>query len=284
MAVQLDVAHGIALRRSEGEEVATRAQRSVLVKAELEQIAVTESWYGSRQDGADLHLHRAHADSFYVLEGELTFRTAGASLRAPEGAAFVAPPGVVHGFDNDVDAPVRFLNFHTPDRGFIQSMRARRDATTYDPTRYDSWPPEGDAPAGATVIPPGDGDRLESDDRVATIMVARDELALVVFELQPGFDGPNAHVHRRHVDSFYVVEGEPELRVGDATIRGEPGTFVAAPPGTVHSFANRGSRPARVVNVHAPSCGFPEYLHMLDDASGDLDDATHARYDVYEVD
>src|SRR5437763_1451974 len=199
MTVQLDVTHGIVLRRREGEEVATRDNRSVLVKAELEQVGVTQSWYGSRQDGAGLHLHRRHADSFYVLEGALTFRTATGSLHAPEGATFVAPPGVVHGFDNDVDAPVRFLNFHTPDRGFIESMRARQ-RVGYDATRYDSWDPEDGAPVGASLNLPGDGDRLGSGDRVATITIARDELALVVFDLQPGFEGPKAHVHRRHVE------------------------------------------------------------------------------------
>jgi quercetin dioxygenase-like cupin family protein len=280
--MQLDVAHAIVLRRGEGEEVATRAQRSVLVKAELEQLGATESWYGSRQDGAGRHLHRAHADSFYVLEGELTFLSAGPSLHAPEGAAFVAPPGVVHGFDHDADEPVRFLNFHTPDRGFIESMRARQ-RPGYDATRYDSWEPEDGAPTGAAVVPPGAGDRLARDDRVATIAIARDELALVVFDLQPGFEGPKAHVHRRHVDSFYVVDGEPTFRVGDATVQGEPGMFVAAPPGTVHSFSNRGPDRAHVVNVHAPSCDFGEYLHAMDDAPGELDEATHARYDVYEL-
>lgn len=284
MAVELDVGHPIVLRRPEGEEVATTPNRSVLVKADLEQMGVTESWYGSRQNGAGLHLHRAHADSFYVLESELTFLTANGSLHAPTGAALLAPPGVVHGFDHDADEPGRFLNFHAPGRGFIESMRARRHPETYEPTRYDSWDPEDDAPTGAIVIAPDAGDRLEGESRVATIKIAREELALVVFDLEPGFDGPHAHVHRRHVDSFYVVDGEPEFRVGDETIRGEPGVFVAAPPGAVHSFANRGPGTARVVNVHAPSCSFDEYLHVMDQATERLDDATHARYDVYEVD
>jgi quercetin dioxygenase-like cupin family protein len=281
--MQLDVGHPIVLRRGDGEEVATTPNRSVLVKADLEQIGVTESWYGSRQHGAGLHLHRAHADSFYVLESELTFVTPAGSLQAPTSAAFVAPPGVVHGFDHDAAEPGRFLNFHTPDRGFIDSMRARRHPETYDPTRYDSWEPEEDAPAGATVIGPRDGDRLERDDRIATIKIARDELVLVVFDLRPGFGGPKAHVHRRQVDAFYVVDGEPELRVGDDTIRGEPGLFVAAPPGVVHSFANPGPGSARVVNVHAPGCSFDEYLNVLDDTADEIDEATHARYDVYEV-
>ncbi|HYY02824.1 MAG TPA: cupin domain-containing protein [Gaiellaceae bacterium] len=275
----------IVLRRDEGEEVATRERRSVLVKIDLEQIGMTESWFGSRQQGAAPHIHRAHADSFYVLDGELTFLTADGSLHAPKGGLCIAPPGVVHGFDHDADEEVRYLNFHIPGRGFIESLRARRrDPSTYDQTRYDSFEPPDDAPLGAAVIAPGEGDRLESDTRVATTKVGRDELALVEFDLQPGFEGPSTHIHRRHVDSFYVVAGEPQFRVGDEIVHGEPGMLVAAPPGIVHSFSNPGPAPARVVNVHAPSCGFHEYLHVMDETDGELDEATHANYDTYAVD
>jgi quercetin dioxygenase-like cupin family protein len=282
--MQLDVRHGIVLRPGDGEEVATRERRSVVVKADLEQIGVTESWYGSRQDGAALHVHRAHADSFYVLDGALTFRTATGTLDAPKGAVFVAPPGVVHGFDHDVDDDVRFLNFHTPGRGFIESLRARRDdPEAYDPTRYDSFDPPDDAPPGVSISLRGEGDRLDAETRTATIKIARAELTLVDFDLLPGFVGPAPHIHKRHVDAFYVVGGEPELRVGDETLRATPGTFVAAPPGVVHSFANPGPAPAHLVNVHAPSCDFHEYLHVMADADDELDAATHARYDVYEI-
>jgi quercetin dioxygenase-like cupin family protein len=274
----------IVLRRGEGEEVAARELRSVLIKLDIDQLGMTESWFGSRGRGAPPHIHRRHADSFYVLDGELTFFTANGSLHATESALCVVPPGVVHGFDHDADGEVRYLNFHTPDRGFIESLRARRrDPSTYDQTLYDSFDPPADAPPGAAVVAPGEGDRLESETRVATIKIGREELALVEFELLAGFEGPRAHVHRRHVDAFYVVAGEPQFRAGDETVHGEPGMLVAAPPGVVHSFSNRGPAPARLVNVHAPSCGFHEYMHVMEDADGELDEATHAMYDVFEV-
>jgi quercetin dioxygenase-like cupin family protein len=274
----------IVLRRPEGEEVAMHDRRSVLIKIDLEQIGMTETWFGSRQHGAPRHIHRRHADSFYVLDGELTFLTAGESLHAAPSALCIAPPGVVHGFDHDADDDVRYLNFHTPGRGFIESLRARRrDPATYDQTRYDSFDPPDDAPPGAAVIGPGKGDRLEADTRVATIKAGRDELALVEFELRPGFEGPRKHIHKRHVDAFYVVAGEPQFRAGNESVQGEPGMLVAAPPGVVHSFSNPGAGTARLVNVHAPSCGFHEYLHVMEDADGELDEATHARYDVFEV-
>jgi quercetin dioxygenase-like cupin family protein len=166
----------IVLRRPEGEEVAMQDRRSVLIKVDLEQIGMTETWFGSRQHGAPRHIHRRHADSFYVLDGELTFLTACESLHADPSALCIAPPGVVNGFDHDADDDVRYINFHAPGRGFIESLRARRR----DPATYDQ--------------------------------------------------------------------------------------------GT-----------ARVVNVHAPSCGFHEYLHVMDDADGELAEATHTRYDVFEV-
>jgi mannose-6-phosphate isomerase-like protein (cupin superfamily) len=272
---------GIVLRAGDGECL---VEDRLWIKADLEEIGITETRFPPRQDGAPLHVHRRHADSFYVPEGELSFKTAERALAAGRGATFVAPPGVVHGFDNDSDRPTRHLNFHAPDSGFIESLRIRlRDPETYDQTRYDSWRPPDVAPSGARVIPAGRGDRLEAETRVATIKIARDELALVEFELRPGFDGPSPHIHRRHVDSFFVVAGRPRFRIGDETVDADPGTFVAAPLGVVHAFSNPGPEPALLVNVHAPSCDFHEYLHVMDDAEDDLDDAMHARYDVYEL-
>jgi len=278
--VELDVRHGIALRPGDGEEVATAEATSIVILADVEQLSATLTWYGGRRSAASAHIHKRHADSFYVLEGELVFHAADGSLTAPAGTTFVAPPNVVHGFDHDDDGNVRFLNFHTPNSGFAESLRARRHPG-YDATRYDSFDPPTDAPKGVRLVAPGEGDTLTGDARTATIKIARDELTLVEFHLEPGFQGPKPHVHRRHVDSFFVVEGEPEFRAGDETLQGEPGMFVAAPPGVVHSFSNRGPGRARLINVHAPSCDFHEYLHVM--ATRTLDAADHARYDVYEL-
>jgi quercetin dioxygenase-like cupin family protein len=249
---------GIVLRQNEGEEVAMTPSRSVLIKADLEQLTVTESWFGSRQNGAAPHIHKRHADSFYVLEGELTFLTADGDLAAPAGATFLAPSGVMHGFDHDRDGEVRYLNFHTPARGFAQSLRARRDPKTYDPVDYDSFDPHEDAPTGAVLLQPGEGERYEADTRVATIKIGREELSLIEFELEPGFQGPEPHTHDDHVDSFYVVEGEAEFQLDNETLRLSAGSFVAAPPGVVHTFSNPGSGRTRLLNIHAPSSNFHE--------------------------
>jgi quercetin dioxygenase-like cupin family protein len=71
------------------------------------------------------HTHEREDDSFYVLEGELTFLLAGGEeLRAGPGTFVLVPPGVVHGFRNDGDVPVRMLNVHAP-AGFDRRIGLR---------------------------------------------------------------------------------------------------------------------------------------------------------------
>ncbi len=43
-----------------------------------------------------LHVHRQHAETFYVLEGSIDFYVDGAWMTAPPGATLHIPPGVPH--------------------------------------------------------------------------------------------------------------------------------------------------------------------------------------------
>ena len=136
----------------------------------------------------------------------------------------------------------------------------------------------------AVVLRRNEGEEVSArPDRSVLVKLDLEEIGMTETSSGARERGAALHIHKRHADSFYVVEGEPQFRVGDDTIRGEPGLFVAAPPGVVHSFSNHAGAPARVVNVHAPSCSFDEYLRAMDEAANGLDDVTHTRYDVYEV-
>ena len=50
--------------------------------------------------------------------------------------------------------------------------------------------------------------------------------------------------------------------VGGETLLLGAGSFVAAPPGVVHTFSS-GPGPSRLLNVHAPSAGFHEWLRGI---------------------
>lgn len=47
---------------------------------------------------------------------------------------------------------------------------------------------------------------------------------------------PPPHIHRREDETFYVVEGEMTVTVGDKKIKGTPGSMLFAPRGIQHSF------------------------------------------------
>jgi mannose-6-phosphate isomerase-like protein (cupin superfamily) len=60
------------------------------------------------------HVHAEEDDSFYILEGDLTFLFGELEQVAPPGTFVLVPPGVEHGFRNDGAEPVRMLNIHAP--------------------------------------------------------------------------------------------------------------------------------------------------------------------------
>ncbi|MEO8971176.1 MAG: cupin domain-containing protein [Ktedonobacteraceae bacterium] len=60
------------------------------------------------------HIHRAHEECFYILEGELEFLVDTEKIHAGTGAYVTVPIGVPHTFANTGNAPARFLNTFTP--------------------------------------------------------------------------------------------------------------------------------------------------------------------------
>jgi quercetin dioxygenase-like cupin family protein len=229
----------------------------IVIKSGLEQLCVTESEFRDARPGADAHYHRHHADSFFVLEGELAFLVHDEEVALGPGDCVCVPPGVVHGFRSTMRS--RFLNFHTPDSGFAENLRQRDRAEAGGFDSIDAAPGSGFPPTDVVLVGAGQGERLEANHRVATIKVGRDELSLIEFALEPTFRGPKPHAHDDHVDSFYVLEGQAEFLAGDEQFLLGAGSFVAAPVGAVHTFSAGPAR-SRLLNVHAPSAGFHDWL------------------------
>jgi mannose-6-phosphate isomerase-like protein (cupin superfamily) len=118
-------------------EVLSKQHRELRIKALIPELNLCEYSVGPEYEGAGPHYHERHADSFYVLEGELEFQVDGKTVRAPAGTSVVVPPGVVHAFTNPGLGLARFLNIHTPESGFIDYLRARDRGEDVNPTEYD---------------------------------------------------------------------------------------------------------------------------------------------------
>ena len=249
---------GVLLRPGEGESL---FGGRIVLKASFDQLTITESHYPDARDGADPHFHRRHVDSFYVIEGGMAVLVHDEEKLLDPGAFVSAPPEVVHGFRTTSRSV--FLNFHTPEGRFADNLRERNRGEPGGFDSIDAPPGSGKPPTDAVFLPPAEGERLEANKRVATIKVGREELALIEFELGPGFDGPDPHAHQDQIDSFYVLDGEVDFFMGDEWLRLPAGSFVAAPIGVTHTFANRDGQHARLLNIHAPSAGFHEWLRSI---------------------
>jgi quercetin dioxygenase-like cupin family protein len=113
------------------------------------------------------------------------------------------------------------------------------------------------------LLAPGEGETVtDRPGRTIRILCAHELLDLTWTRYEPGERGPDPHVHHRHVDAFYVLEGELVFGLGPNVdeVRAPAGTFVAAPPNLVHTFGNESDGRACFLNLHAPSTGFADNL------------------------
>jgi quercetin dioxygenase-like cupin family protein len=265
------VTESLVIRPRTGEIVGDAPDRRIEILCEHDAVHATWSRFGPRREGADLHVHRLHSDLFYVLEGELTARIGpdGEAVAVPAGTLVRVPPLVVHGYRNAGDAEVRFLNLHAPGQGFAPYMRARRDGA---PHGFDQEPP-----------PPGGG-RPAADASVATgalavdqpgfrvmLLADVDEIGLAEIVIEPDPSPPQRHVHTRHAESLYVLEGEIAATLDGERFDLEPGTWLTVPEGAPHAFSC--TAPARVLSLHTPRSGFGAYLRALQDSGGDVERA-----------
>ena len=91
--------------------------------------------------GSPLHVHRREAESFYVLDGELTVWAGGRLIQAPAGSFVYGPANVPHTF-TVVSDEARFLLLTQP-AGFEAFLKAfGQEATSLSLPPRPSGPPD----------------------------------------------------------------------------------------------------------------------------------------------
>jgi quercetin dioxygenase-like cupin family protein len=232
-----------------GEVIGDAPERRVEILSDHEALHATCSRFGPHREGADLHIHRRHSDLFYVLAGELTVRLGheGEAVVVPAGTLVRVPPLVVHGFRNDGDGELRYLNLHAPGVGFAGYLRAMRDGRRL---AYDQEPPpaDGGRPISEAVI---GGAGVGAGG--VTVLADVEAIGVAEARREPGGEPPPPHVHASHVESFFVLDGELALTAGDRELRAPAGSWAQVPPGVAHTVVASG--PVRFLNLHAPSYG-----------------------------
>jgi mannose-6-phosphate isomerase-like protein (cupin superfamily) len=70
------------------------------------------------------------------------------------------------------------------------------------------------------------------------------------------------HVHRVQEETFYVLDGVCEWRIGDRVVTAARGAFVFIPPGVPHDIRNPGDTVARLLMTVSPP-GHERYFEEL---------------------
>ena len=117
--------------------------------------------------------------------------------------------------------------------------------------------------AGGTLTIKEDGSRT------------RGELTVVEIELPANSAAPPQHLHRKHEETWYVLDGELEFTIGDESVRLGPGAWVLVPIGVPHTFRSSGDQPARFLSTMTPGF-YLEYFQELASRIGELSAAGEA--------
>lgn len=61
----------------------------------------------------------------------------------------------------------------------------------------------------------------------------------------------DSHLHAFE-ESFYILEGQPTVQIGDHSVALKPGDYALIPTGTIHVWHNNFASPTRWLEMHAP--------------------------------
>ena len=263
----------------EGEDLG----RNFLILGGREELVLTEFNYPPGEQGPRRHIHRHHADAFYVLDGRLQITLDEEQQILDPGGFVLIPPGVIHTFANPDPQLGRYLNLHAPGCGFDEYLRGR--LKDFD-QEYDVPPGSGRPTSEAVLRQPGEGEEIVIGPSQAVVKAGGGDgmgsLAILESTAAPGFPGPRLHVHEETVDSYFVIEGTLTLQLDGRTAEAPAGSYVLIPPGNAHTFSNPGDDPVRFLNVMAPG-GFEGYLREAAARGGPPDDDTAAKYDFRAI-
>ena len=108
--------------------------------------------------------------------------------------------------------------------------------------------------SGGALVNPGQDETVSLRGTEVTFKVRSEQAAgasLTKWAAAPGFD-TGLHLHERLEETWYVLDGELEFRLGEDTLQAGAGTCVFVPPGIAHAFANRTGKTARFLLIMSP--------------------------------
>lgn len=220
------------------------------------------------------HYHKTHAETFYIVSGQVDWTVGGKTQRLKAGDLVHIPAYTVHSVKVVGPEDLRTLMVYQPG-GFEEHMWFQESLTPeqlkdpkvqkllatindfYMPdanTKLATQPVEHFSFAGKRPSYPDDGtsDVALSPKTSGGRLNIQDEVWEVGFTVPP-------HFHKTHSETFYVLDGRVEWTVGGEAHVMSRGDAVHIPANTVHSVKTLDGKQARMLMLYHAS-GYEEHL------------------------
>lgn len=216
-------------------------------------ISVIESdWLPEFQ--VEPHYHKRHAETFYIISGNVEWTIGGETHVMGPGDAVHIPPNTVHsvkvvggkkmhslmiaepgGYEEDSVYASSFTPEQRKDPKIIAKLDKEID---YNPVARDPGhvPPQrktGEYFSFTGKRTPYPGGDVEKGEIVVSANDSQGSLSLVESYWLPSFSAP-LHYHKTHSETFYILSGHVEWTIGGETHVMGPGDAVHIRPNTVH--------------------------------------------------
>lgn len=235
---------------------------------------------GAKDSVVPLHRHNSSHEAIYVLEGSARLRLGDKEFTLESGDYASIPPGTMHSLAF-TSHRTRLLTWTFGDNGaamyaalgqpieaVIYAVRAERPdwnkplsgidveflsdvSSVITPGKKSSVAPAGVEPY---VIPTGEGEHMMAGDELFTFLTDRGQSGGKFLVLMT--DGPKGqripnHVHEKHTETFFCLNGSVSMTAGEEEVTLRPGGFLHVPAGTPHTFQLTGNN-TRFIQFHAP--------------------------------
>lgn len=121
-------------------------------------------------------------------------------------------------------------------------------------------------PRAPIVLPAGEGRSYAMPGMKAVFKADGEETAnaycVSEWWLEPGADGPGAHMHEENDEIFVVLSGTVSILAGEEWVAASEGTTIVVPAGVTHDFRNTTGERAGLLNVFIPG-GFEQRMPAI---------------------
>ncbi len=247
---------------------------------------------GAKDSVVPLHRHKSSHEAIYVLEGSARLRLGDKEFALEGGDYASVPPGTAHSLTFTShrtrlltwtfggNGAAMYAAFGQPTEAVIYSTRAQppdwkkplpevdveflsNDSAAMTPGEKSTVAPAGIEPY---VISAGDGEHMMAGDQLFTFLTdsrqSGGKFLVLMTDGPKGYRIPN-HVHEKHTETFFCLNGSVSMTAGEEEVSLRPGDFLHVPAGTPHTFQLTGNN-TRFIQFHAPGLNEPFFRFMCD--------------------